>query len=285
MAHGAASCAVRTKQGILAGCTFAATLLRVLLLSVCDATALHWPSVRLKVFVDDASMQAIGQQEHVVTNLSESTAFLAESLEEDLLMQVSRSKSVLLASSKAVGVRLAARLRVWAFPVVEVAKNLGCDFSAGKRLKRKTQLARRLKVQRRLYRFKALRKAGAMTANVAHAGLSTACSYGLKVTGVPNKELQHIRRLVRSAAALRVHGRSLTLALMLDGNPQLDPAFIANRAPLQQWASTIWSKSVPIVNLQVAFDQALRNAGAAPWRQVRGPAGAVVATLQRIGWQ
>ena len=285
VANGAVSRQMCTKQGILAGCTFATTLLRVLLISSCDATALHWPSIRLGVFVDDASLQAVGLEEFVVTQLSESTAFLAECFEQDLFMQVSRAKSVLLGSSRALAMRLAARLRRWGFMVADNAKNLGCDFASGKRIKRSSQIARRMKSQRRLHRFKVLRKAGASLGRVAHSGLSPACAYGFKVTGMPDGELQRVRRLVRAATALKVHGKSLTLALMLDSNPQLDPAFAANRGPVQQWASIVWSKAAPIRELQVAFDQALRVAGQAPWKQVRGPAGATVATLQRLGWK
>ena len=71
------------------------------------------------------------------------------------------------------------------------------------------------------------------------------------------------------------------------------PAYDARRGPIVAWASAWFETAqkrpgcVPACVLRGCFMRALRRLGGAarPWRLVQGPAGAVVATLRRLGWE
>ena len=84
----------------------------------------------------------------------------------------------------------------------------------------------------------------------------------------------------------RTAGRDLTVDLALLG-PDVDPAYLCNREPILMWLRCCWDHVVPVQWTAIAFDMAKQEVWPAsnPWSKVRGPAGAVVATLKRIGWE
>eukprot|EP00959_Pyramimonas_sp_CCMP1952_P318826 6670826-Pyramimonas_sp.AAC.1 len=80
--------------------------------------------------------------------------------------------------------------------------------------------------------------------------------------------------------------RSLTLSFMLEGGKQ-GPAYAVNAAPLVEWAKAVWTKRIPTHILQGALGraEATQRNKLHPWSAVVGPAGAMLATARRIGWQ
>eukprot|EP00959_Pyramimonas_sp_CCMP1952_P205424 4295913-Pyramimonas_sp.AAC.1 len=73
---------------------------------------------------------------------------------------------------------------------------------------------------------------------------------------------------------------------MLERGKQ-DPACAVNAAPLVEWAKAVWTKRIPSHILQGALDraQATQRNKLHPWAAAVGPAGAMLATARRIGWQ
>lgn len=111
-------------------------------------------------------------------------------------------------------------------------------------------------------------------------------TYGVEVMGAPPSVLNRMRVAARACLTDHTAGKSLTLDLALrDG--VVDPAFYAVRAPLVQWARAVWLQSVPSGWLHRTWNAAERSANSVgdAWSVVRGPAGAVAATLKRLGWQ
>ncbi|CAK0900699.1 unnamed protein product [Prorocentrum cordatum] len=80
---------------VVVGCSYATTLLKVVLLDVFDAAAARWPRIGLALMVDDSSLQAVGSQKHVKQQLVRCTMFVCSSLEQ-LELKVSRKKSLLV---------------------------------------------------------------------------------------------------------------------------------------------------------------------------------------------
>ena len=76
----------------------------------------------------------------------------------------------------------------------------------------------------------------------------------------------------------------MDLALL---NDQLDPVYIVNREPIVSWCKGIWDFRVPRLWMVRAWMAATKRLVGAknPWSVVHGPAGAVLATLKRIGWE
>ena len=111
-------------------------------------------------------------------------------------------------------------------------------------------------------------------------------TYGVEVLGMSPSALQDARAAARACVTDRCIGKSLTLDLALrDG--QIDPAYAVNRGPLLQWARAVWHCAVPLGWLHRTLRHANNSAklASSPWAVVYGPAGALVATLQRIGWK
>jgi hypothetical protein len=94
-----------------------------------------------------------------------------------------------------------------------------------------------------------------------------------------------VRMAARACLTDHTSGKSLTLDLAVrDGHT--DPAYELNKAPLVQWARGAWRQSVPLGWMYRAFSAAQRAAGATrhAWTAVIGPAGATLATLEKLGW-
>ena len=103
------------------------------------------------------------------------------------------------------------------------ARNLGVDYTCGRRRLTTVNANRVKKMLKRMPFFRRLRAAGAKTARLARTGINPSLLYGAKVTGTSSSQLLRIRRMVRSSFQLSVAGRSLTLDLFLEGRGT-DPA-------------------------------------------------------------
>ena len=65
-----------------------------------------------------------------------------------------------------------------------------------------------------------------------------------------------------------------------------DPAFDAHLMPIGDWAASVWESWMPeraMERLAAKVKQKLRKAKN-PWAKVKGPAAAMVASCQRLGW-
>ncbi|CAK0872580.1 unnamed protein product, partial [Prorocentrum cordatum] len=114
-------------SSIVAGCSFATTLLKIVLKDVCDEFMARWPRLGLALMVDDSTIQALGSEHFVKKALVSGTLQFCRGLEA-LEMKVSRKKCILVASDIKVGRSLQHSLREFSFKYVPAAKNLGVDF-------------------------------------------------------------------------------------------------------------------------------------------------------------
>ena len=76
--------------------------------------------------------------------------------------------------------------------------------------------------------------------------------------------------------------------LMVQRGKRMDRAHRANSEPLICWAKHVFSNN-PQHNiiLAKAWRRQIKSVGLdpMPWKRLRGPAGAAIATLGRIGWK
>ena len=83
--------------------------------------------------------------------------------------------------------------------------------------------------------------------------------------------------------------QNLDLALMLadeNAKPGADPAFDAHLMPIGDWATAVWESWMTeraMERLVAKAKQTLREAKNV-WAKVKGPAAAMVASCQRLGW-
>ena len=113
--------------------------------------------------------------------------------------------------------------------------------------------------------------------------------YGQANTGVSCSHLLSQRRAVASAGLSAGAGDLDMTLVVIDGSPngKADPAYAAHCDPIASWAEAIWCAWLPIHMLVGLVVKALNDLANAKnvWATVRGPAGAFVASAQRLGWR
>ena len=126
-----ATAQVATSQTIVAGCSFATTLLRVVLLKAVDRSILAWPKAEIYVVVDDLTVAVMDpDKEEAAMCTAQCMSVLMEELETNCELKIKDNKSQVLANS----VQLAKRVGKLEPRLAEAqsthARNLGVDFSA-----------------------------------------------------------------------------------------------------------------------------------------------------------
>ena len=124
-----------------------------------------------------------------------------------------------------------------------------------------------------------------------------AAAWAAGVEGLADVQLQRLRTCAGVATRSTAAGRSLTLDLALANSDGLgsstkdtdtsDPFIAANVGPILVLGQAVWNGTVPIAQFQITLwgeAERLRSAKM-PWKQVRGPTGAFLATLARLGWK
>ena len=141
-----------------------------------------------------------------------------------------------------------------------------------------------------------LLRAGARTGGVVSTGPNKGSGWACSVHGVPTTLLTRWRASAAACTSMADRGGSPTAKLLVAGagTRKVDPAYDAHRGPIVAWAGAWHDTRGPPrkgdINrkvLQQCFCRAIRRIGYRdrPWGLVRGPAGATVATLRRLGWQ
>ena len=284
---------ITATRGITAGSGFATSELRLLLTDMLYAVQGRWPEeqgVNVTLYVDDLSVSATGLASKIGILMASIVDYITIILEKGLLLEVSKKKSVIVSSRRALTRFISRQSRSKSVKAVKQAKLLGSASCAGS--KRCTGLqAKRLcdfkKVGKRITK---LRKAGFNSKLMARAAGTQAVTYSYDICGVAPTRLKYTRSAISKAASAAGGGKNAELALYtLDGNSgTLDPAFEAHGQPIKHWALAWWENWIP----SHCLDNAVANARSSiakrkgsKWQAVTGPSGALLVTLQRIGWK
>ena len=190
MLDGAISEPVKTLSAILAGGGFATDAMFITLVKPCDTLAADMPESELCLFVDDMTVHVVGGEEEVKVRLSHTIDRSIDLLEEGLGLKVSRTKTIVVASSWTLAKKLQAKLNRHGIGVRAKVKMLGVDFSCGKKVGRSAQRERVEKVTARKSRYMKLGKKAA--GRIVKAGAAPAVQYGASVYGTPNTTLKAV---------------------------------------------------------------------------------------------
>ena len=288
---GAYSMPVHATRTVLAGCTHATALLKCLLMRSLDHITALWSGAKLRVVVDDITMQCVGKRAAVERQMVGAAMDLVNELEGRLRLPISATKTVVMSSAPGISQNVvrSPRRRGLRFCAAKHSRLLGVDYACGGRRGVGVLRSRLSTPRSRLGRYRTLRRAGARTVGLAKTGAKPSITFGATVTGISDSMFKQARRLVAAAAGCAGNGRSITLSMLLsDGssNGCLDPAFAFTEGPAKAWAREIWDGIIPFAVLDRSMQRASASLHRArqPWRRVRGPAGALLLTLRRIGW-
>ena len=278
-------------RGITAGSTFATTELIALLIGLVDLLNGRWGGiVRLKLYVDDLSMAVAGARSRTTAIAAAATDMAVRFFEDKLFMKVSPTKTVVIGSRPCLAKRVA---RVVLRPralAVKVGKLLGTAAAGGVRRATCIQRVRMAMFAKKAARIRALgRSAGVDARRLTSAIAAPTMMYGAACTGVADTVLDSMRSLAAHSAAAVGGGKNVDMVLLAADCDQgtMDPCFAAHTLPIGHWAKAVWEKWAPASQLAELLELAQRRRALQPkamWSAATGPAAALLATLERLGW-
>ncbi len=277
-------------RGITAGSGMATAELKVLLYRLLAAVAAKHPQVKLSVYVDDVSAEAIGPRNAVADTIIAAGLQLCDGMVR-LGLRLSKSgKCNCTSTSDEVGRSIAHGMRNYGVVFLHRVRSLGVGLGAGVRRNAQVQRSRFGKFTQKIRRILALACSGISAARLIQTGGAAVMNFGDDATGVSDSVLLRRRRAVAAAVSRRGKGKDLDVVLAMSDEKSrggIDPAFNAHTAPIVRWAEAVWGGWIRTQALAKAVDRAKAKLARAknPWGLVAGPAAATVATAARLGWQ
>ncbi|CAK0893879.1 unnamed protein product, partial [Prorocentrum cordatum] len=260
----------RWARGIAAGSRLAPLCFKMVIFGELDGVIANFPWASVCLFFDDLAVATRGARlfaQYWHTQLVQALVDMFERLD---------MKDGLARRVHPLGIRM-----------VRHADHLGATTAAGRRRRVSAFSNRASKYAARRDRIARMRRAGGPAQAIIRQGKVPSAMYGAQVMGMANATLASLRQSVATSFRGNAMGRSSPLTLLAQG---ADPAIRANTEPLVNWAMA-WQEVANQDGLQAQLQSAwkkwvLREGRArAPWQQVRGPAGAFIATVQRLGWE
>ncbi len=192
-----------SRQGIIAGCAFATTFVKLFYLNSLDEAAKAMPEDSdFDIYIDDVVTSADGPPSEVIDKLVEARGILMDALVGDRGCQIAVDKSRVVATSAKVAREVTRRLGVEQ-AVVRAAPSLGIDVTAGGRRTALNQAGamRRSRMNKGRRRRAKLRKVakvlGGKVIKIYTAGIAPECNFGAEVWGVTDAEGLKLRRVPR----------------------------------------------------------------------------------------
>jgi hypothetical protein len=167
------------------------------------------------------------------------------------------------------------------------ARWLGVDYAAGKRMPARTAAKRAKGLRARWPKLLGLKRKRIGIKTVFKQGFIPVAAYPAPCLGLKPREHEYMKTKFMASLPGVTTMRSRTLLLAVEGDDALPKAYLQ---PLWHWAKKLWidkSRSTRATML-VAWRRQLATLGllstAEAWSRVKGPAGALIATLKSIGW-
>ncbi len=204
-------------------------------------------------------------------------------MEGECRLVVSRVKSAVVVSGRAMGKRLRKGMAKMGIPLGLRARLLGVDYQPGrgKGPKREVQGRRWEKVKGRRKRLNKLGKRGGP--HVAATGIAPAAKYGATVTGPSCALVRELGSLTAETFG-KMRGRSVWARLGVRG---ADHRIALILRPIRAWVEAVWQGRVSADDMLDAWRYAQRVTGLStrPHRTANGAARSFIAALTRLGWR
>ena len=289
------------RRGILAGHGFANAMTQVYYSIDFERFLEEHPGVGLTVYVDDITLTVEHTDRDIAFSLFVQAAKdLAVLVDTKLKSSYAEGKEAILASDEDLARRVREALGPLAGKSVTTTPHLGIDFKAGRKRgskKKGTVRGKRLQTAaRRKKKVKSLRSilGSRVTRHICNAGVIPAAAFGSEVNGLSDRELLIIQQVQGAATAPATSGRSLTASLLATG----DDSWRASAAPMRRWQKEAWRAENQDSRAKFTKDELTQawqstikqqhewywDDGTARWSQTRGPIGAAILSMERIGW-
>ncbi len=289
---------VRPRRSILAGCTWATVIIRLIMISPSESfiAMLRKKAAErdayndLTLYIDDGILVTTGQLDAVTFVHAWACRMLISWVHNVLRKQTAEGKLQCIASSPELCRRLKASLGDDGFRVSRYGDVLGTGMGAGGRITKRTSNACRLKkAMRRRNRINWLRSRGGKAHNVVKCGIRPAVNYEAAVSGIDNRAMRGTRRAQGATCRIRCGGTSLTTRLAVGGDDynEIDPWVLDCAAPLRALTSKLWDeprrRAEMVMMWRAAVDEIGDGDSDIKWRNIRGTVGASLAHVLRVG--
>jgi len=197
---GVCSALIFASRGITAGSVHATVELRLLIID-CMTQASYVLHIVITLYVDDASLEAIGPLEVVKKAVVAAVGIFIQGMRK-VGMDFSATKNCCVASTPQLAAQVVGRLPDLGIKIQRVAKSLGGAVTGGKHRNAKVQQARLAAFKTRKDQFQKLRRSIGATATCAvlRSGGTAALVYGGANMGVANTTLAKQRSAVAASS-------------------------------------------------------------------------------------
>ena len=220
---------------------WATVLVKVYVMKPVDYVLGQCRQLNFDLFIDDATFGAQGTKQEVRRIVKEGAEMILQMVQEDLEGEVSAPKAAVTATHHDLAVDIRKDLGELGGPDMTATVNLGIDDAGGTARASKGAGAKRRwrfnQAKRRRKRIEAMRKqAGGRVKKLFTTGIAPSIGYGSAVNGMSDAEVAQAQREAGRCLRPWGQGRSLTLTLLLHG----DPTCMMANAPIMQWAKEVW---------------------------------------------
>ncbi len=294
----AVAAALYPRRSILAGCTWATLLIRIIMAEPTDqffrvfnAECRAWQArPSMTIYVDDGAVTTMGHASAVEYVHAWASRLLLQWVRVALQKEVAQNKLKVIVSDKELRKTLRKKLEPEGFQVDMHGELLGTDYGAGRKLvRRRVQNKRRWKMRKRRSTIAWWHSLGGNARAVVRDGAWSQGRYGSDVVGIPPPLRRDMRRMCASVARVRCAGSSLTSKLAFGGEnfDDIDPAVLYCAPPMQGVLSKVWddvrARAVLVKMWLHARTDFTSSPAATHWKLVRGPVGAAMLHLWRAG--
>ncbi len=297
----AVSTATYPSRTVLPGCTWATVHVRLMLIRPVEGFMRNirqhvegWMvQVTLSLYVDDWALTTTGDVGGVAFIHPIITRGLVQWVLNYLRMRVAPDKIACVTSSTRLRDTLKPRLAELGVPTALSGDLLGTDYSAGGTIygrgKGGVASKRWGKHAQRRHRLMWLHRVGGRAREVVHGGIAAGKRYGEEVRGIPPGRARTLRVMYGAVAKIKAVGSSLTARLALgdDDYRDFDPVVKRPNQALMAVLAMIWDcpqrRTDLIASWRYARAQLSDLEPAAAWRKIRGPVGAALLQINRIG--
>ncbi len=287
------------RKSLIAGCTWATTFIRVLIIGPMDGLLntirkqySSWGlRVSSTVYVDDAALSTSGERNGVILMHAWATRTLLRWV-KNTLRKIAVHKLQIIAADRpgTDGLRNKFSDDGLAEYVFAAGDMLGVDYAAGGPLKSRKLLRNRTKkARKRKGRLRWLRNLGGDAGAVAIGGIEPSVMFGSEAYGITDATRRDCRRIRAGVCRVRAGASSTTAKLALGGRrySEADPGVLRANPPLIALAACWWDEPTKRAahppTWRLAKKEVEENESGSVWRRIRGPVGAAMAHLRRIG--
>ena len=275
------------RRSVVAGCTFA-DIMMFLVMKIIDAKVRRAaPAAFTAVVADDFQFLVIRSKDLAIsTTLAAHAATRKAFLEAGLPISV--KKQVLLGSDEKALAEIVRADETLNGSRRRTARNLGVDFTLGKRRYTMVFAARALKSKKKILKIRTIRAVGVDTSHYVTSLINSGHMYAMDCIGASPSQIRICRRAAHRGTTRNPAGRSATFDLAL-GRARatlLEPSYRLNSAPIIAIASALWDGWVPRQWILRPWRETFASACDANfrWNAVNDGLTAAAATCRRINW-